>query len=244
MYPFIYVLICRYDFTSLDSNLQQELLDTIEQGYVGPTEKREVFWEKRLYLQKFPNALAKVLHAAHSWDYASLTDLHSLLQTWTPLSPLQALELLLPRYPDIKVREKAVEWISKLPTDQLVDYLPQLLESLKHDTYEISAMAKFLLSKCLESPRIAHYIYWLLVHSLPGDSPQNTIDNFNYLSPLSNMSNTEINRARYYRRNKLMLRALLAICGEKLSKRFLLQNLMCKVGKAKIFFSINNSKTK
>lgn len=206
--------------------MQQELLDTAEQGYLGATDKREVFWEKRLYLHNFPYALAKVLHAAHSWDYASLMDLHSLLHSWSPLSPLQALELLLPRYPDAKVREKAVEWISQLSNDQLADYLPQLLQALKHDTYEASAMAKFLLCKCLESPRIAHHMYWQLVHSLPGDDPQNSIDSS---SVANELDASLITQARYYRRNKMMLRALLAICGEKLSKRFLLQNLMCKV---------------
>ena len=211
----------------MDTNLQQELLDTAEQGYPGAIDKREVFWEKRLYLQNIPHALPKVLHAAHSWDYASLMDLHSLLYSWSALSPLQALELLLPRYPDAKVREKAVEWISKLPNDQLVDYLPQLIQALKHDTYEASAMARFLLCKSLESPRIAHHMYWLLVHSLPGDGPQNSIDSSS--SSSVEMDDALITQARYYRRNKMMLRALLAICGEKLSKRFLLQTLMCRV---------------
>lgn len=216
----------RCDFNSLDANLQQELLDTAEQGYSGAKDKREVFWEKRLYLQSFPYALPKVLHAAHSWDYASLMDLHSLLHSWAPLSPLQALELLLPRYPDAKVRQKAVEWISQLPNDQLVDYLPQLLQALKHDTYEASDMANFLLCKCLESPRIAHHMYWLLVHSLPGDDPQNSID---ASSVANEFDDSLITQARYYRRNKMMLRALLAVCGERLLARFLSQNIMCKV---------------
>uniref|UniRef100_A0A1I8M8C7 Uncharacterized protein n=2 Tax=Musca domestica TaxID=7370 RepID=A0A1I8M8C7_MUSDO len=216
----------RYDFNSLDTNLQQELLDTAEQGYPGASDKREVFWEKRLYLQNIPHALPKVLHAAHSWDYASLMDLHSLLYSWTPLAPLQALELLLPRYPDAKVRQKAVEWISHLPNDQLVDYLPQLIQALKHDTYEASAMARFLLCKSLESPRIAHHMYWLLVHSLPGNDPQNSIDSSS--ASAAEIDESLVTQARYHRRNKMMLRALLAICGEKLSERFLLQNLMCR----------------
>ncbi|XP_055854096.1 phosphatidylinositol 4-phosphate 3-kinase C2 domain-containing subunit beta isoform X2 [Episyrphus balteatus] len=226
----------KYDFNSLDCNLQQELLDTAEQGYADALEQREVFWEKRHYLQKFPYALPKVLHAAHSWDYASLIDLHSLLRSWSQLSPLQALELLLPRYPDAQVRAKAVEWISRLPNDQLVDSLPQLLQALKHDTYEASAMARFLLSKCLESPRIAHHMYWLLVHSLPGDAPQNTID-----ASSSEYDESLITQARYHRRNKMMLRALLAICGEKLLSRFLSQNMMCK-NLADIAYSVKVSK--
>ncbi|EDV96661.1 phosphatidylinositol 4-phosphate 3-kinase C2 domain-containing subunit beta [Drosophila grimshawi] len=226
-----------YDFASLDANLQEELLDTAELGYSGATERREVFWEKRLYLQQYPNALPKVLHAAHSWDYANLIDLHSLLHSWAPLSPLQALELLLPRYPDAKVREKAVEWISSMPNDQLVDFLPQLVQSLKHDTYEASALSRFLLSKCLESPRFAHHMYWLLVHSLP-DDPLNSIG-----ASLvdQDYDESQITQARYYRRNKMMLRALMAVCGEKLFKRFMYQRRMCQ-NLAKIAESVKEAK--
>lgn len=212
----------RLDFNSLDRNLQQELLDTAEQGYTSAVDMREVLWEKRYYLQAIPHALPKVLHAAHSWDFASLVDLHALIQSWQPLSPLQSLELFLPRYPDMEVRRQAVRWISAMPTDQLVDFLPQLLQALKHDTYESSPMASFLLGRALESPRVAHHLYWLLVHSLPGDSPQNSE------SMSVDLDVSVITQARYTRRNQMMLRALLAICGEKLAGRFLAQNMMCK----------------
>uniref|UniRef100_A0A2M4A4P5 Putative phosphatidylinositol 3-kinase vps34 involved in signal transduction n=2 Tax=Anopheles triannulatus TaxID=58253 RepID=A0A2M4A4P5_9DIPT len=214
----------KLDFHSLDRNLQQELIDTAEQGYSpDKLEKREVLWEKRHYLHTFPHALPKILHAAHSWDYACLADLHALLKSWTALSPVQALELLLPRYPDLEVRRQAVEWISAMPNDEFVDYLPQLLQALKHDTYEGSPLAMLLLGKSLESPRIAHHLYWLLLHSLPGEAPQNILETAGHAG-----DEVLMNQARYHRRNQLMLRALLAICGEKLTARFLSQNMMCK----------------
>lgn len=213
----------RLDFYSLDKNLQQELIDTAEQGYPSALDKREVLWEKRLYLHQFPHALPKILHAAHSWDYDSATHLHALIRSWEPLSPLQVLELFLPRYPDIQVRAQAIKWISAMSNDQLIVYLPQLLQALKHDTYEASALAEFLITRSLESPRIAHHLYWLLVHSLPGDSPQNTIE-----ATQSDLEEAIITMARYNRRNQMMLRALLAICGEKLSGKLLAQEMMCK----------------
>uniref|UniRef100_A0A1S4H5J3 Phosphatidylinositol-4-phosphate 3-kinase n=1 Tax=Anopheles gambiae TaxID=7165 RepID=A0A1S4H5J3_ANOGA len=216
--------VVQLDFASLDRNLQQELIDTAEQGYSpDKLEKREVLWEKRHYLHRFPHALPKILHAAHSWDYACLSDLHALIKSWTALSPVQALELLLPRYPDLEVRRQAVEWIAAMPNDEFVDYLPQLLQALKHDTYEGSPLAMLLLRKSLESPRIAHHLYWLLLHSLPGEAPQNMID-----AQETACDAVLMNQARYHRRNQLMLRALLAICGEKLTGRFLSQNMMCK----------------
>ncbi|XP_058466396.1 phosphatidylinositol 4-phosphate 3-kinase C2 domain-containing subunit beta [Malaya genurostris] len=213
----------KLDFNSLDRNLQQELIDTAEQGYsADKLEKREVLWEKRHYLHTLPHALPKILHAAHSWDYACIADHHALLKSWSSLTPVQALELLLPRYPDLEVRRQAVEWISLMPNDQFGDFLPQLLQALKHDTYEASPLANLLLQKALESPRIAHHMYWLLLHSLPGEAPQNMIE-------MGQLDETLVIQARYHRRNQLMLRALMATCGEKLTARFLSQNMMCKM---------------
>lgn len=99
-----------------------------------------------------------------------------MLHTWTRLKPIQALELLLPVYPDLEVRKMAVRWIRGLTNDELVDYLPQLVVALRHETYENSPLAQFLLDRALRSPRFAHYLFWLLCHSLPGDSPQVNIN--------------------------------------------------------------------
>lgn len=72
----------------------------------------------------------------------------------------------------MKVREMAVGWIRELSNDELVDYLPQLLQAMKHETYEASPLTRFLLERALFSPRVAHHIYWLLTQALPGQSPQ------------------------------------------------------------------------
>lgn len=66
----------------------------------------------------------------------------------------------------------AVKWISQLSSDELVDYLPQLVQALKHQTFETSPLAEFLLERALASPRVAHHLYWLLMQTLPGTSPQ------------------------------------------------------------------------
>lgn len=213
----------KYDFESLDLNLRQDLIDTTEYAYSSKIYRREVLWEKRHYLTGFPNALPKVLSAAHSWDFASLVDLHTMLYSWSKLSPLQALELFLPQYPDLEVRRQAVLWVSAMKNDQLVDFLPQLLQALKHDTYEASPMAQLLLTRSLQSPRVAHHLYWLLMHSLPGDNPQNSDIVHDHL-----MDAELINQARHHRRFQMLLRALLATCGERLSARFLAQNMICK----------------
>lgn len=70
------------------------------------------------------------------------------------------------------MRRVAVTWIQDLSSDELVDYLPQLVQAVKHETYETSPLARLLLQRALTSPRVAHHLYWLLTQALPGPSPQ------------------------------------------------------------------------
>ncbi|KAG7196586.1 hypothetical protein KM043_013079 [Ampulex compressa] len=211
------------DFNSLDQNTQELLIDITQQDTFSrpPIDEREILWEKRHYLHDRPEALPKVLLAAHSWDWACLPDLHASLRVWSPLPPVQALQLLLPCFPDMKVREMAVSWIRELSNDELVDYLPQLLQAMKHEAYEASPLTKFLLERALLSPRVAHHIYWLLTQALPGQSPQNSAE-------ITPEDNKNISCARYHRRMQLMLRALLAVIGDALRNNFLTQQLLVK----------------
>ncbi|KAK9879212.1 hypothetical protein WA026_004058 [Henosepilachna vigintioctopunctata] len=211
--------VVKADFNSLDQQTQEQLLDISEMDMLEkvPSDMREVLWEKRHYLYHIPECLPKVLLAAHSWEYTCLPDLHGMLYSWKPLSPLHSLQLLLPTFPDIEVRKYAVKWITTLSTDALVDYLPQLVVALKFETYDNSTLAEFLLDRSLRSPRFAHYLFWLLSHNLPGSLPQNSLLDAN-----------DIRESRYYRRTKLLLRALLATCGEALRNCFLSQQLLVK----------------
>ncbi|RZF38830.1 hypothetical protein LSTR_LSTR000533 [Laodelphax striatellus] len=214
-----------HDFDSLDHNTQQQLNDIVAQDTFSwpQVEDREVLWEKRHYLLGKPQALPKVFLAAHSWDYACLADLYSLLHSWTPLDPVSALQLLLPCFPDCEVRRVAVSWVRELSSDELCDYLPQLVQALKHETYETSSLAQFLLERALTSPRVAHHLYWLLTQALPGECPQNT-GSASTVSPVDD----QLIGACYHRRLQLILRALLSISGEALRQRFMSQQILVK----------------
>ncbi|XP_074032269.1 phosphatidylinositol-4-phosphate 3-kinase catalytic subunit Pi3K68D [Leptinotarsa decemlineata] len=222
--PDLYNDVTKGDFSSLDNETQQLLVDACDQDllYRFTSDIREILWEKRHYLYHLPAALPKVLLAAHSWEYVQLPDLHGMLHNWTRLRPIQALELLLPVYPDLEVRKMAIHWIRGLKNDELIDYLPQLVVALRHETYENSPLAQFLLERALRSPRFAHYLFWLLCHSLPGDSPQNCA------SEVNNKEDTGISEVRYHRRLKLLLRALLAVSGKSLGDCFLYQQSLVK----------------
>jgi hypothetical protein len=85
---------------------------------------------------------------------------------------LQTLKSFFCSFPDVDVRHMAVNWLRSLGSDELVDYLPQLVQALKHETWEPSPLAYFLLERALTSPRVAHHLYWLLAQALPGECPQ------------------------------------------------------------------------
>jgi phosphatidylinositol-4-phosphate 3-kinase len=87
-------------------------------------------------------------------------------------SRFQGLKAFICSFPDIDVRRMAVNWLRSLGSDELVDYLPQLVQALKHETWEGSPLASFLLERALTSPRVAHHLYWLLAQVLPGEFPQ------------------------------------------------------------------------
>ena len=116
--------------------------------------------------------MPKVLLAANNWDFASLPGLYGLLKTWKRPESMDVLQLFLPCFPDTYVRDVAISWLNEVSNDDFVDYLPQLLEALKHETWSASNLAKLMLERSLESPRVSHNLYWLLAQSLPGLSPQ------------------------------------------------------------------------
>ncbi|ODM93836.1 Phosphatidylinositol 4-phosphate 3-kinase C2 domain-containing subunit alpha [Orchesella cincta] len=152
------------DFVSLDDNTQQMLKHIIENCTFTkfPAEDREILWEKRHYLYQYPNALPKVLLSARLWDYASLAEIHAMLRHWAPMDPIDALQLLLPCFPDGKVREQAITWIAQMDNEELVNMLPQLIEALSYETFDFSPLAEFLLRKSLSCLKIAHTMFWLL----------------------------------------------------------------------------------
>ena len=127
----------------LDSNSQQQLRDMCEQDILAFTQRspgeRELLWDKRHYLLdnqgSIPGALPKVLLAAQTWAPFALPSLYSLLDAWPQPSTTDILQLFLPIFPDIRVRKTAVRWLASCPNYQLVDFLPQLVEAVKHETW-------------------------------------------------------------------------------------------------------------
>lgn len=125
-------------------------------------EESELLWEHRHYCKSVPKALPLILSAAPSWEYQYLPVIYSVLASWAPLKPVDAMELLKVSFPDTRVRATAVEWMEALVDDELCDYLPQLVQALKYEIYHDSSLVRFLVRRALGSVRVMHYLFWYL----------------------------------------------------------------------------------
>ncbi|EYC40429.1 hypothetical protein Y032_0612g658 [Ancylostoma ceylanicum] len=125
-------------------------------------DEQEMLWQKRSYLMHLPEALPLVLSSVTDWGFYFLANVYQIIEDWAPLSPVQAMQLLLPQYPDMRVRQKAIEWILCASSDFLFNALPQLVEALRFEVFESSSLAVALLSLSYKDRRFAFEIYWQL----------------------------------------------------------------------------------
>jgi phosphatidylinositol-4,5-bisphosphate 3-kinase len=89
---------------------------------------------------------------------------HRLMRQWHPFAKhADALELLDYRFADLRVREYAIECLSRLTDEELAVYMLQLTQALKFESYHDSPLSRFLLERALRSPySIGHSFYWNL----------------------------------------------------------------------------------
>ena len=89
----------RRNINSLDSATQTELFQLLNRNPLEPMScgDREQLWDRRYYLYDCAEALPKVLLSSHSWEYSALADIYSMVQHWSQLSPVDSMQLLLPR---------------------------------------------------------------------------------------------------------------------------------------------------
>ena len=66
------------------------------------------------------------------------------------------------------MRQIAIEWLSNITNDDFVMILPQLLEALKHETWNTSPLAKLMLERSLMSPKVSHALFWHIAQSIKG----------------------------------------------------------------------------
>ncbi|NXB62427.1 P3C2G kinase, partial [Struthidea cinerea] len=125
-------------------------------------QQRRILWFYRYSCNNQNCSLPLVLGSAPSWDRTTLSEMYALLRSWRFSDPLEALGLLTFSFPDQDIRRAAVQQIENVSNDELLEYLPQLVQVLKFEWSLESPLVKLLLNRSLQSIQVAHQLYCLL----------------------------------------------------------------------------------
>lgn len=125
-------------------------------------EKRRYLWFYRFYCCNENCSLPLVLGSVPGWDERTVSEAHAILRRWTFSHPLEALGLLTSSFPDQEIRKVAVQQLDTLLNDDLLEYLPQLVQAVKFEWNLESPLVQLLIHRSLQSIQIAHRLYWLL----------------------------------------------------------------------------------
>ncbi|XP_017779858.1 PREDICTED: phosphatidylinositol 4,5-bisphosphate 3-kinase catalytic subunit delta isoform [Nicrophorus vespilloides] len=126
-------------------------------------QERKEMWRYRSYwLEREPEVLPKLLHCI-DWDnQEDVGDMVHMLQRWPVLPVEKALELLDYAYADQQVRGFAVRCLLDIVDDDLLLYLLQLVQALKHELFLYCDLVTYLLQRALCNQKIGHYLFWHL----------------------------------------------------------------------------------
>ncbi|XP_036387952.1 phosphatidylinositol 4,5-bisphosphate 3-kinase catalytic subunit delta isoform [Megalops cyprinoides] len=124
---------------------------------------KEVLWKLRYELRdKYPESLSKLLLVTKWNKHEDVAQMVSLLRTWPDLPALHALELLDYSFPDRCVRSFTIRCLRKLSDRELFQYLLQLVQVLKYESYLDCDLTNFLLERALSNKKIGHFLFWHL----------------------------------------------------------------------------------
>uniref|UniRef100_A0A0P4WF28 Phosphatidylinositol-4,5-bisphosphate 3-kinase n=2 Tax=Scylla olivacea TaxID=85551 RepID=A0A0P4WF28_SCYOL len=126
-------------------------------------QERKLLWSLRnVCRQELPHLLPKILQCVEWDNKAEVAEMISVLEDWPKLSPDRALELLDYAYAEPAVRSYAIECLTHISDDDLLLYLLQLVQAIKHENHLYCHLVEFLLNRALRNMRIGHYFFWHL----------------------------------------------------------------------------------
>lgn len=151
------------DFDQLDAGIKFVLNSIVNEKQTSENlmeDERALLWDYRHYLTSIPSALPKFLLSIPSWSVLNLKHIYELISSWKPLDAVDAIQLLLPSFPDAYVRRFAIDCIAKQQDDELCDYLPQLLQAFRYEKNIDCHLFWLLIGRALQNVRIANLLYW------------------------------------------------------------------------------------
>uniref|UniRef100_A0A8C8J5T9 phosphatidylinositol-4,5-bisphosphate 3-kinase n=1 Tax=Oncorhynchus tshawytscha TaxID=74940 RepID=A0A8C8J5T9_ONCTS len=126
-------------------------------------DEKELLWKLRgVVRERYPESLSKLLLITKWNKHEDVAQMVTFLQKWPDLPALHALELLDYSFPDPMVRSFTIRCLRKLRDEELLQYLLQLVQVLKYESYLDCDLATFLLERALSNKRIGHFLFWHL----------------------------------------------------------------------------------
>ncbi|XP_051906883.1 phosphatidylinositol 4,5-bisphosphate 3-kinase catalytic subunit delta isoform isoform X1 [Hippocampus zosterae] len=126
-------------------------------------DEKELLWKLRTEVRDhYPENLSKLLLITKWNKREDVIQMVSLLRNWPELPAIPALELLDYSFPDPAVRSFTIRCLRKLSDDELLQYLIQLVQVLKYESYLDCDLTTFLLERALFNRRIGHFLFWHL----------------------------------------------------------------------------------
>ncbi|KAM8864441.1 phosphatidylinositol 4,5-bisphosphate 3-kinase catalytic subunit delta isoform 2-T3 [Spinachia spinachia] len=126
-------------------------------------DEKELLWKLRTEVRdNFHESLSKLLLVTKWNRHEDVVQMVSLLKNWPDLPAIHALELLDYSFPDPAVRSFTIVCLRKLSDDELLQYLIQLVQVLKYESYLDCDLTTFLLERALSNWRIGHFLFWHL----------------------------------------------------------------------------------
>ncbi|XP_063064934.1 phosphatidylinositol 4,5-bisphosphate 3-kinase catalytic subunit delta isoform isoform X2 [Engraulis encrasicolus] len=126
-------------------------------------DEKELLWKLRMEVrERYPDSLSKLLLVTKWNKHEDVATMVGLLQKWPDLPAIHALELLDYCFPDPHVRSFTIRCLRKLRDEELFQYLLQLVQVLKYESYLYCDLARFLLERALSNKRIGHFLFWHL----------------------------------------------------------------------------------
>lgn len=113
-------------------------------------------------MESDPEGLPCLLYCVEWNNRNEVSEITRLLQKWPPIPIERALELLDYAYADQSVRRYAVNCLRNVDDEELLLYLLQLVQAIKHESYLHCELVEFLLNRALNNQRIGHYLFWHL----------------------------------------------------------------------------------
>ena len=126
-------------------------------------EDKTLLWQFREYVMDNDTLLPKLLRSIDWGDRAMVQEGYRVMYAWEQPRPIVALTMLNDHFPDPKVRGYASLCLERMKDETLSQYILQLTQTLKHEPFHDSGLARFLLRRAIRNTRLlGHQLFWSL----------------------------------------------------------------------------------